>query len=241
MTPHEIINIAAALWFFTCWIGYTTFARRKAKTTYCLSSVLHVYRKTWMHKMLERENRMTDAALVASLERNATFLASTSMFIIAGLVTITASIDQVHNTLATLPFSNELMTPLQLQLKVILLLLIFVYAFFSLTWAMRQYGFCAILLGAAPLHDDTRPSTEELSHYASSAAKVIDNAGHSYNYGLRAYYFSLSILPWFFNTGLFVVAASLVVIILYRREFCSRTLKTLSQDVTLEPPNIPRT
>lgn len=238
MTAHEIINIAAALWFFTCWIGYTTFARRKAKTTYCLSSVLHVYRKTWMHKMLERENRMTDAALVASLERNATFLASTSMFIIAGLVTITASIDQVHNTLATLPFSNELMTPLQLQLKVILLLVIFVYAFFSLTWAMRQYGFCAILLGAAPLHDDTRPSAEALSHYAASAAKVIDNAGHSYNYGLRAYYFSLSILPWFFNTALFVIAASLVVIILYRREFCSRTLKTLSQDVTLDPPNL---
>lgn len=231
MLSHNIVNICAALWFFVCWIGYTSFARRKAKTSYCLSSVLHVYRKQWMEIMLRRDNRITDTALIASLERNATFLASTSMFIIAGLVTITASIEQVHHTFANLPFSNELMTPLQLQLKIILLLAMFVYAFFTLTWAMRQYGFCAILLGAAPLHDDALITETERSVYAASTAKVIDNAGHSYNYGLRAFYFSLSILPWFFNTWLFIFAATLVVIILYRREFNSRTLKSLVKDL----------
>lgn len=181
--------------------------------------------------MLYRENRMTDTALIASLERNTTFLASTSMFIIAGLVTITASIEQVHNTFSALPFSNELMTPLQLQLKVILLLAMYAYAFFTLTWAMRQYGFCAILLGAAPLHDDASVTETERSRYAASTAKVIDNAGHSYNYGLRAFYFSLSILPWFFNTWLFIFAATLVVIVLYSREFNSRTLKSLVKDL----------
>lgn len=241
MLSHNILNICAALWFFFCWIGYTSFARRKAKTTYCLSSVLHVYRKQWMEIMLRRENRMTDTALIASLERNATFLASTSMFVIAGLVTMTASIDQVHETFSTLPFSNELMTPFQLQLKIILLLGMFVYAFFTLTWAMRQYGFSAILLGAAPQHDDALITEAERSLYAASTAKVIDNAGHSYNYGLRAFYFSLSILPWFFNTWIFILAATLVVVILYSREFNSRTLRSLVKDLEANRRSFPAT
>jgi uncharacterized membrane protein len=231
MVNDDLFNIFAAVWFFICWIGYTHFARHKARTGYSLSSVLHIYRQQWMQIMMRRENRMTDAALVASLERNASFLASTSMFIIAGLLTITASTEQIHNTLTTLPFANQEMTPLQLQLKVILLLVNFVYAFLSLTWALRQYGFSAILLGAAPLYDDENISEEERNTYAVHIAKVIDNAGHSYNYGLRAFYFSLAILPWFFNTWIFIAAVTLVVFILYQREFNSSTLVTMTKNL----------
>lgn len=187
--------------------------------------------------MMTRENRMSDTALIAGLERQTTFLASTTIFIIAGLVTIMASIDMVHQTLATLPFVNADMTALQLQFKIFLLLSVYVYAFFTLTWAIRQYGFAALLLGAAPLHNDTIITEEKRIRYAYSTAKVIDHAGHSYNYGLRAYYFSLSILPWFFNTWLFMVTAALVVAVLYRREFFSGTLRTLIRDMELNRQN----
>lgn len=231
MNIQEVINILAPLWFCGMWIGYTVYARRKVTVRHSLSSVLHLYRREWMLIMMHRDNRITDTALIASLERNASFLASAAMFVIAGLVTITASIEQVHNTLAGLPFSNELMTPLQLQLKIVLLLAIYVYAFFSLTWAMRQYGFCAILIGAAPLHNDEKVTEAQRAAYAYNTARVVDNAGQSYNYGLRAFYFSLSILPWFFHPVLFMVAVTFVVAILYRREFNSRILKSLTKDL----------
>ena len=141
MSTEDIINIGAAIWLFLCWFGYSEFSRRKARTTECLSSVLHSYRTNWMLAMLARENRIGDAALIASLERNASFLASASMFIIAGLVTIMASIDQVYATLARLQFTDASTTVLELQLKIMLLLTIYVYAFFTLTWALRQFGF----------------------------------------------------------------------------------------------------
>jgi len=228
-----LINGFAAFWFLFCWVGYSSFAKQKAKSRYSLSSVLHIYRKNWMQNMMKRENRISDTALIAGLERQTTFLASTSIFVIAGLVTIMAAIDKVHQTLSTLPFVNTDMTAIQLQFKIFLLLSVYVYAFFTLTWAIRQYGFAALLLGAAPLHNDASVSDEKRTSYAHSTAKVIDNAGHSYNYGLRAYYFSLSILPWFFNTWLFMITATLVVIVLYRREFFSRTLRTLIRDIEL--------
>jgi len=230
MSDYSLLNWVAIVWFFAAWIGYASFARHRAKHSYSLSSVLQFYRKQWMQTMLRRENRISDTALIAALERQTTFMASTSIFIIAGLITVMTSIEQVHQTLASLPFVNRDMSSLQLQAKIILLLVIYAYAFFTLTWALRQYGFGSILLGAAPLCKDTDVSQPERDRYARSIAKVIDQAGHSYNYGLRAYYFSLSVLPWLLNTWLFILATSLVVAVLYRREFHSRSLRALVEE-----------
>lgn len=236
MSAHNWLNLAAVFWFFAIWIGYASFARHQARVSYSLSSVLQIYRKRWMHAMLRRENRIGDTALIAGLERQTTFLASTSIFVIAGLITVLASVEQVHTTLTGLPFFNKDMTSRQLQFKILLLLSIYVYAFFTLTWAVRQYGFSSILLGAAPLATDASATEEERAQFATSAAKIIDQAGHSYNYGLRAYYFSLSVLPWLFNTWLFIVATTLVVVVLYRREFHSRPLQTLVNEVRSSAP-----
>lgn len=231
MSTANWLNLFALIWFFAIWIGYASFARHRARVSYSLSSVLQIYRKRWMKGMLRRENRIGDAALIASLERQATFLASTSIFIIAGLLTVLASIEQVHQTLTALPFFNRDMSSRQLQFKILLLLGIYIYTFFTLTWSVRQYGFSSILLGAAPLATDETVGEAERARYATSSAKVIDQAGHSYNYGLRAYYFSLSVLPWLFHTGLFILATTLTVAVLYRREFYSRPLRTLVAEV----------
>lgn len=229
------LDLLAAAWLIGCWTGYAAFAKRQARTTFCISSVLHYYRKRWMFFMLQRESRVADASLLSSLERNASFLASTAMLIIAGLVTTLASIDTVHATLTTVPFSRVAQTPLQLQFKVALLLLIYIYAFFSFTWAMRQYGFCAIMFGASPLCSGEDPEAEVFARHAS---KVIDQAGLSYNYGLRAYYFSLSILAWVFSIWLFVLAVAIVVAILYEREFHSQTLRAMIQAADLKDTHL---
>lgn len=221
------VDVLATAWLFLCWVGYSWFARRRAKTAYCLSSVLHQYRKQWVLRMLRRENRMGDVAIIANLERNASFLASTSILVIAGLVTAVASTDKIHSLLVDLPFARTGFSALQLQFKILLLLFVHVYAFFTFTWSLRQYGFCAILLGATPMHDEEMAKTDAGKNFAFHVAKVIDQAGHSYNYGLRAYYFSLAILIWIFHTGLYLVVVACVVVILYAREFHSKTLRTM--------------
>lgn len=223
----HIFDVLATAWLFLCWIGYSSFARRRAKKAYCLSSVLQQYRKQWVLRMLRRENRIGDVAIISNLERNASFLASTSILVIAGLMTAVASTDKLHALLVDLPFANTQISPLQLQFKIILLLLIHVYTFFTFTWAMRQYGFCSILLGATPTHDEEMATSEAGKNFAFHLAKVVDQAGHSYNYGLRAYYFSMSILIWLFHSWLFICSVAFVVVILYVREFHSKTLRTM--------------
>jgi uncharacterized membrane protein len=220
----ELLGVA---WLMFAWIGYSTFARRRAKKVFCIASVLHCYRKNWMRSMLKRNNRISDAALLSNLERNASFLASTSIFIIAGVFTLLASADQVVQMVRTIPGVSQSSSTVQLQFKILLLLMIHVYAFFTFTWSMRQYGFCAILLGAAPVETEPEATGEAGENYIRYVAKVIDEAGISYNQGLRAFYFSLAVLAWLLNDYVFVLSVASVVFILYRREFLSRTLMAM--------------
>ncbi|MCV6614418.1 MAG: DUF599 domain-containing protein [Cellvibrionaceae bacterium] len=220
-----VLDLIGVLWFASCWFAYTRFAKYKAKNTHCLASVLHRYRIDWMQQMLQREIRVADAALIANLERHVSFFASTTLLVLAGLVTALAATDKVQITLSLLPFSTSTSTQ-ELELKFLVLISIFVYAFFTFTWSLRQFGFVSVLLGAAPIAGPGQ-NQAHLNRFAKYSAKVLDQAGHSYNYGLRSYYFALASLAWFIDARLMMAAVSLVVLILYIREFRSSSLKAM--------------
>ena len=218
--PEDVISLmnwAALAWFLFCWIAYGRFARYMAKHTASLSSVMHVHRINWMRRLLMREIRVGDAALLANVERNVNFFASSCVLVLAGLLTALSAINEIQNMLLNISF----VTPdsiLAMELKVGVMISVFIYAFFTFTWSMRQFGFASVLIGAAPFPDDKTVTAAERRSFAIYAAKVIDQAGHSYNNGL---------LLWFVNIWLFLAGAAAVVGILYQREFLSSSLKAL--------------
>lgn len=212
--------------FCLIWASYTVFARRKAKTAWCLASSMQWYRVEWMLRMLERDMRMPDAAILNNLERVIGFFASTSILILAGLITALSASRSAVEILNNLPFA-EITTTEQFGLKIMVLIFIYIFAFFNFTWSLRQYSFANVLLGAAPAVDEEEVSREERRRYAISAAKVIDQAGHSYNYGLRSFYFSMAVMGWFIHPLLFVIGYLAVTWVLYMREFRSRTLQVI--------------
>ena len=118
-----------------------------------------------------------------------------------------------------LPFAEKT-TLVQWELKLLVLGVIFVHAFFKFTWALRQFNYCSTLIGAAPKGPDDA--------FARRAADVATHASKDFNQGLRAYYFSLAALSWFVSPWLFMVATSVVVAVLYLREYRSTALQVLS-------------
>ncbi|WP_237056810.1 DUF599 domain-containing protein [Microbulbifer sediminum] len=220
------LDIASVTGFFITWGGYTIFARKKAKVSWCLASSMQWYRVEWMLRMLDRDMRMPDAAIIGNLERVIGFFASTSILILAGLVTALSANQAAIKVLSTLPFAEET-TVQQFELKILLLILIFIFAFFNFTWSLRQYSFANVLIGAAPLPEAEDTSDRERRRFAISTAKVIDQAGHSYNYGLRSYYFAMSVMGWFVHPLLFVAGYLVVALVLFLREFRSRTLRAI--------------
>lgn len=220
------VDILALGWFSLVWSGYTLYAKRKAKVVSCLSFEMRRKRNHWMQQMLRRDNKMADVGLISTLERNVSFFASSCLLILAGLLTVLTSSERLSHVLSGLiPWSVQSET--QIQVKILLLAFIYVFGFFQFTWSLRQYGFGGVLIGAAP--DGKALTDEEQLLYANRTAKVIDQAGHSFNYGLRAIYFSLAALTWFIDAWIFMVVTVLVVLILKHREFHSKILKALQE------------
>lgn len=222
------LDIFACIWFLSLWVGYSRFAHRKARQgSENISFVMNRLRTQWIAQLCKREARISDAAIIANLERSVTFLASSSMLIIAGLLTAITATDALSEVLVDIPF-YDYSSSYMLHIKFAGLLLIFIYAFFTFSWSMRQYGFASVVIGAAPNIEDVEEMTEsELETFNLSASRVIDLAAHTYNYGLRAYYFSLSMLAWFVNAWLFIAASTIIVAVLYSREFHSKPLQHL--------------
>ncbi|MBL4823506.1 MAG: DUF599 domain-containing protein [Colwellia sp.] len=223
--PLSIIDLIALSIFFFSWSGYTWFARKKAKTTNCLAKSLHQHRIHWMYETITREIRVGEAALLSNLERNIAFFASSTLLILAGILTLFAQIDTLESVIYSMPYADHA-SHFTIQIKLSLLAFIFVISFFQFTWSMRQYSFVNVMIGAAPI--DTSGLNDNLKAYAKQMAIVQDQASHSYNYGLRSYYFALAAICWFFHPFMCILMSVWVVYTLYMREFNSKSVKALT-------------
>jgi uncharacterized membrane protein len=227
----SVLDTSAFIWFLICWIGYTRFAELRARKRLTLMSVMHHYRMQWMHEMLHREVRIVDSNVVMILARSATFLASTTIFILAGLLAVLGTMDRAMEVVAELRYAVHTTREVW-ELKLFALLLVFIYAFFKFTWSMRHFNYLSIMIGAAP-SNEVLPEWGQ--SFADRAAGVSSNATNTFNRGLRAYYFGLAFLAWFLHPLAFIVATALVVGVLYRREFMSKMLRELG-----DPNDFPR-
>jgi uncharacterized membrane protein len=219
----DLEEVSALLFFLVSWMGYSFYSSRANRHENSLLALTNRYRLQWMHQMLKRDNRMIDATMVGNLMRSITFFASTTIFFVLGLMTMLGYHDHAAEIISAIPFAKPT-TSLMFEVKIFLLVIIFIYAFFKYTWSLRQYNFACIFLVAAPAHNE-RLGEHDL--IASRGAYLVESAAEHFNNGLRAYYFGLAALAWFLHPKLFVAATVWVIMVTYRREFRSRTLKHL--------------
>lgn len=217
-------DIVAIFWFFAAWYSITWFGRHykdKDKTT--LSSISKSYRNQWMLHLLERENRMSDVALIGNLMRSVSFFASTSILVLASLIAVFGVVDEALKIFHDIPYAQQVSAAFW-KLKLFLMVLIFVYAFFKLVWSLRQYNTTVIMVGAAP---DNFESEQALYAYANSLGIVLNRSTQHFIEGMRGFEYALAALGWFIHPFVFIFATIIVSLVIYRREFASRTLKAM--------------
>lgn len=222
----HIWDIIAFIWFCMCWFGYSYYAGYGTKNYKSLVGVAYHHYLHWMNQMIQRSDRIVDTRVAEILMTSIRFYASTSVFVLAGLVTLLGYGEKGKTVVSSLPFVVDTDTNIYLwNLKISVLIVIFTYSFFKHTWSLRQYNYVNVLIGAAPPRDDKKLNKME---YSKRCAKIVFNAANHFNMGMRGYYFGLAVLGWFIHPLLFMLSTTWVVIVLYRREFLSRVLNLLS-------------
>lgn len=221
----ELLDLIGLAWFFALWLGYANFAERRSRTRPSLMSAMSGYRRDWWRRIIERELRMIDTSIVTNLGNSATFFASTTLLILGGLLALLGTTEKVVEVVEGLPFNARASAALW-EIKILLLIAIFVYAFFKFTWSLRQHNFSSVLIGAAPkVPEDAAQEAD----YIERSARISTAASESFNNGLRAYYFALAALSWFVNAWFLMGVTTWVVFVLYWREFRSETLQVLTR------------
>jgi uncharacterized membrane protein len=172
----------ALTWFFAAWLGYGP-AVQAIQQSRSIVARMRGVRRAWMHSMLGRDNRITDASLLGSSMSSATFFASTTMLAFAALLGVLTHFGPTYEALQELSFTARTSRALA-EAKVLLLVIVFGHNFMKLTWALRQMNYCLALIGAAPL----KPDAAKRLAIADRVSGVLTLAMGSFNSGIRGYY-----------------------------------------------------
>jgi uncharacterized membrane protein len=232
--PFNVIESLALGYFLLLWGGYARYAKYRAKNTDkpSLSRSLRQHRAAWAARLLQRDMRVTDASLLANQERVVGFFASTTLILLAAVMTAITTSEQLAEITSHIPFTERQSTE-QIEAKLALLLLTLIYAFFKVTWSLRQYGFASVVMGSAPQPDEMiTPLQRQM--FVENLAKLMDCAGHDNNSCLRAYYFSLAVVCWLAGTLPFLVVTTIIALVLYNREFGSSAVRSIERSY-IEP------
>ena len=218
LIPADMTNLdrIALAWFLVTWLGYGTVMSLIAGGG--ITTRMHQVRRAWMHTMLGRENRITDASLIGHTVHSATFFASTSMVALAAMLGTLGAFDHSYAVLDTLDFTARTSRALA-EAKVLLLLAVFAHTFLKLCWSLRQLNYCLALIGASPI----KPAAVERNAIAGELAALLSLAIGSFNAGVRGYMFALAALSWLLGPEAFLVVTSGIVAMLVWRQFGSAT------------------
>lgn len=225
MSLHmSYLDVLALSLLLICWLGFPSFSKWFGKQD--LTSAIALYRERWMQTMLNRGDRIADVSLARGLLGTVTFLASTSVLIVSGIVGLIVASESVVLVMNG-SFWFAPMDRTQLEMKLGVLLFIFVRTFFKLSWSVRLHSYSSILVGAATLPE--QPLDDEGRELAMKAAKMSTLASHHYLGGLTGYYFGFASLAWFIHPVALIVAVFMTVAVLMRREHFSNAVSILRQ------------
>lgn len=216
----------ALVGFFGLWVGYAWFARVWGQRRSSLLVTTNRYRAHWMRQAAMRDPRMLDGLITQTLSNTPAFFSSTSILVIGGLFALLGTTEKATELMSEIPFAQAT-SLVVFEFKIMVLVAIFVYAFFRFSWCMRQYTFVALVIGAMPPPSEFQSGKSDVAHYADRAAAMVGAAAETFNDGLRAYYFSFAALAWFISPLAMVIGTLAVVLILYGREFHSDVLRVL--------------
>ena len=233
LSAFSLVDLGALLFFIGAWTGYAYAVALRRGEDLSLSQIMNRQRRIWSEQMIERDNRVVDTTINASLQNGTAFFASTSLIALGSVLTLSRSGDDVLNLFATLPFGT-VTTRATWEIKVAGLAVVLIYAFFKFTWAYRLFNYGAILIGAIP-PKGSLVSDEAKFRAAHRAAAMNIAAGSHFAKGQRAFLFSLAYLGWFVSAPVLIITTTAAVLVMWQRQFASEIRTELLREMPWEP------
>ncbi len=223
--PLSPLDVLAVLWFAVVFMGYQNMSRIPSLEQRSIAGAVQRHRVAWMREMVRRDNRMSDSHLMQQLGQGNAFFASTSAIAIGALSSLLGAGDKMHTMIEKLPFVSQTEAVI-FDIKLLLMIAVFVYAFFKFAWGFRLSHYCGIMIGATP--QINAENAAQCDKHADAVSALIGIAADHANRGLRSFYFAIAAMTWIFHPLLFMISTTWVLVILIRRDFFSKSRNVLA-------------
>src|SRR5260370_34127964 len=132
LAESTTLNIAALALYFFIWAGYEILFDSRFRRPDSLNAKMVLVRNAWAARMLTRDTSLVDSNLVGHTIHTATFMASTTVLILAGLFGVLGSSHPIYFAGSRISMIRAT-DPRPLEATLGLLIIIFVYTLFRLT------------------------------------------------------------------------------------------------------------
>jgi len=205
-TDFVVFAISAALV-----AAYYYFLRLKVRNnpTYTIHGVNALARRLWVENIMR--NSAKDIMAVQTL-RNfimaPSLMASTAALLIIGTLTLSGQAENISHNWHALSIGGSYATELWI-LKVMLLLVDFIVAFFAFAMSVRLANHVLFMVNV-PEHD----AHHNLSPKA--VARRLHRAGNMFAIGMRAFFFAIPLVFWLFGPYFLLISSIGLVVTLFR-------------------------
>jgi len=201
--------------------GYQLFLRYKLRRnpTYTIQAVNAIARAAWVESIMREGKDILAVQTLRNSTMAATFLASTAVLLIMGVLTLAAQGGKLGDIWHALNLLGATHATLWLS-KLLLLLLDLFVAFFFFSMSIRIYNHVGYMINV-PL---------SLAHKAISPEHVaihLNRGGAYYSIGMRAFYYSVPLVLWLFDPLLMLISTAALLTLLVRVD---RTPQLLERD-----------
>lgn len=181
------------------------------------SQIMADFRREWMRTFVQRDPRIFDSQIIASLRQGTAFFASASMIAIGGGFALLGNAERLRGVAQDLTLESD---PIfLLEVKLLVLLLFAANAFLKFVWAHRLFGYCSVVMAAVP----NDPNDPKALPMALQAGELNITAARGYNRGLRSVYFGIASSTWLLGAGPLILATLVTLLVILRREFASQS------------------
>ncbi len=183
--------------------------RTRKNPQYTVQAVNKLARTAWVETMMA--GGKPDVIAVQTLRNStmaATFLASTAVLLIIGVLSLSGQGEKLSGTWHALNIVGATRTDLWLGKLLVMLIDLFV-AFFSFAMSVRTYNHVGYMINVPT-------SLNHRSITPRHVAAHLNHAGKYYSIGMRAYYFLVPLVFWLFGPHFMLVATVLLIAVLSR-------------------------
>ncbi len=204
MTSHatDLLSFAASAGLVLVYQRYLSWRTRRDPAS-SAQDVMLAARAAWVGSVMRERRDILAVQTLRNSTMSASFMASTAVLLIIGVLTLSAQGDKLSGTWHALNFLGQASAEMWL-FKLLMMLFDLLFAFFSFAMSVRIFHHIGYLINV-PL---------DKSMEAVQIKKVeaqLNRAGIYYRIGMRAYYFTVPLLFWLFGP-IWLLGATLAVV-----------------------------